>query len=191
MNFEKEIIIFLQSLRTPFLDGVFKVMSYFFDYPLVIALGIILFAFRKWKEGIFFLFLEAVGWATQTTLKKIIMRPRPYLTYGEIDNILEASSSSFPSGHSVTCMMAVIILFIIIKDSRLSKRGKALSYTGLGLMLFFCVLNRMYLGQHYITDCLGAFIIALIIGALIIKFFYYKSYSKQKELKGGYEEKEV
>lgn len=191
VNFEKEIIIFLQSLRTPFLDGVFKVVSYFFDYPLVIALGIILFACRKWKQGVFFLILEAVGWATQTTLKRIIMRPRPYLTHPEIENILEASSSSFPSGHSVTCMMAVVILFVMIKDSNLSKRNKGFLYAGLGLMLFTCLINRMYLGQHYITDCLGAFIIALVIGAIIIKFFYYRSYTKIKEEKGGYEEKKA
>ena len=190
MNFEKEIIIFLQSLRTPFLDGVFKVMSYFFDYPLVIALGIILFACRRWKEGIYFLILEGLGCLTQTTLKKIIMRPRPYVTHEAISNILEASSSSFPSGHSVTCMMAVVILFVIVKDSKLSKRAKVWSYAGLEVMLFICVLNRMYLGQHYITDCLGGFIIALIIGVLVIKFCYYNK-RLFKNRKEKYEEKET
>ena len=191
MIFEKEIIIFLQSLRTPFLDGVFKVMAYFFDYPLVIALAIILFVCRKYKEGFFFLVLEGAGALTQTILKKIIMRPRPYIKYGEISNILEASNSSFPSGHSVTCMMAVIILFIMIRDGNLKKRSKGFLLAGLVLMLVLCVLNRMYLGQHYLSDCLGAFIIALSIGALIIKFFYYKSWPKNIKVKGDYEEKEV
>ena len=180
MNFEKEIIVFLQSLRTPFLDGVFKVMSYFFNYPLVIVLGIVLFACKKWREGFFFLILEGVGCLTQTVLKKIINRPRPYITHSQIENVFEASSSSFPSGHSVTCMMAVIILFVIIFGSKMNKRYKNLSYAGLGLMLVMCLVNRMYLGQHYITDCIGGYLIALVVGALIIKLFYYKQ-NKEKQ----------
>jgi len=174
MIFEKEIITFLQSFRTPFLDGVFKVMAYFFDYPLVIVLAIILFAFKKWKQGVFFLVLEGLGFGIQTLLKAIIARPRPYLTHPEIVNVFEASNSSFPSGHCVTCMMAVVILFVMVRDSNM--RRKWLAYGGLVLALLMCILNRMYLGQHYLTDCIGGFLIAFIIGFIVIKFFYYRSF---------------
>jgi len=44
------------------------------------------------------------------------------------------------------------------------------------LALLMCILNRMYLGQHYLTDCIGGFLIAFIIGFIVIKFFYYRSF---------------
>lgn len=173
MGFERDIIIFLQSFSTPFLDGVFKVMAYFFDYPLVIALGVILLFTKRYRDLVYFLTLEGVGLGVQLVLKAIISRPRPYLVYPEIINILPASNSSFPSGHSITCMMAVIMLFVIIKNSNLTKNKKIILNSLLGLMLVLCMINRMYLGQHYITDVLGAYIIALVIGIVIVKNFYF------------------
>ena len=186
MSFERDIIIFLQSLSTPFIDGVFKVMAYFFDYPLVIALGLILFACKKYREGIYFLILEGAGLLVQRVLKAIISRPRPYLTYPEINNVLQASHSSFPSGHSVTCMMAVVILWVMVNNSKLKQNHKILCRTGLVLALVLCALNRMYLGQHYITDVLAGFAIAIVIGVVIVRCFYLKP--RKKEMKESHEE---
>lgn len=181
MIFERDIIVFLQSFRTPFLDGVFKVMSYFFDWPIVVVLGLILLLLKKYRSTIYFLILQGVGLLVQTTLKAIISRPRPYLVYSEISNVLEASNSSFPSGHSMTCMMAVIMLWVIVNESRMIKNAKILSKIGLVFACVLCVLNRMYLGQHYLSDCLGSFLIALLLGVIILRLFYYRKTKKIKE----------
>lgn len=178
MSFEKEIIIFLQNFSTPFLDGVFVVLSYFFDWTIVVALSFILLLFKRYKETIYFLILEGVGFGVQTLLKSLINRPRPFVEYGEIKNIFEASSSSFPSGHSITCMMAVIILFIMIKDSKIKR--KSICYALLGVALFLCLLNRMYLGQHFVSDVFGGFIIATIVAFPILKFGYYQKSEVKK-----------
>lgn len=178
MPFERDIIVFLQSLSTPFLDVVFKVMAYFFDYPLVIALGFILIIFKKYREAIYFLVLEGLGAGVQVLLKAIISRDRPYLAYREINNVLQASNSSFPSGHSITCMMAVIVLWVMVEQGTMKNAQKISCKIGLVFALVLCMLNRMYLGQHYITDVLGGFIIACIIGYPIMKFLYLKRHRK-------------
>ena len=180
MGFEKDIIVFLQKFSSPLLDGIFKVISYMFDYPLVIVVALLLLLFKKYKQMVYFLILEGVGLVSQLTLKALINRPRPYVTHNEIRNILEASNSSFPSGHSVTCMMAVVFLFCLIKDSNLKRNTKIVCYSLLGGALFMCLINRMYLGQHYLTDVLGGFVISLVLGSLIMKFLYYKKPNKNK-----------
>lgn len=173
MKFEIEIIKGLQSMSSPLLDGVMKVVAYFFDYPLVIALFLILLLCKKRIESLLFLIIEGIGAGLQVLLKAIINRPRPFLASSEVRNILEASNSSFPSGHSVTCMGAVVILFYITYKSSLNQKRKGLCYAGLTLMLILCAFNRMYLGQHHITDCLAGFAISLVIGASVIQSYKF------------------
>lgn len=179
MGFERDIIVFLQGLRCGFLDWFFVLTSYLFDYPIVIILAIVLIFSKRIKELIYFLILEGSGLILQLTLKAIVNRPRPYLIYPEIINILPASNSSFPSGHSMTCMMAVVFLYFITKNSRLKKSTKNIIYGCLGLALIVCAINRMYLGQHYLTDILASFVLAGVVGYVIMRFGYLRIDSKK------------
>ena len=81
--------------------------------------------------------------------------------------------------------MAVVILWVIISRADIKNGWKVTGKVALCFALVLCAINRMYLGQHYITDVLGAYIIALSIGAIIIKLFY-----NNKQQKGLYEKKE-
>lgn len=168
MAFEKEIIVLLQQLKNPVFNWISIVVSYFFDYPLAIALAVIFLICKKYKNAIKFLILEGVGLAVQLILKAIVKRPRPYVTYSEIENIYPASNTSFPSGHTLTCIIAVVYLYSLVNSSNMSKNKKILCKVGLGVMIITCVLNRMYLGQHYITDCIASILIGLIIGITLL-----------------------
>lgn len=178
MPFERDIIVFLQSFSSSFLDGVFKVMAYCFDYPLVIVLGLILIIFKKYREAIYFLLLEGVCAGVQVSLKAIVSRSRPYVSYSEIRNVLQASNSSFPSGHSITCMVAVVVLWAMFDGSSLKKSHKNYCKAGLVFALVLCLINRMYLGQHYLTDVIGGFVIAFAISFPTMKFLYLKKSKK-------------
>jgi len=177
MPFEIKIIEFLQSFSSTFLDGFFMATSYLFDYPLVIIVALILLCYKKYSYLFLFLSVELVGFITQITLKSIINRPRPFINNDSILNILEASNSSFPSGHSITCMCAVVVLWYIISKSSNGTRQKNIYKSLLVVAAILCAVNRMYLGQHYITDVLGGFIIAIIIS--ICGIFVYKKITKR------------
>lgn len=170
MLFERDIIVFLQSLSSPILDAIFKITAYCFDWPMVVIVSLVFLCSKRYKHALRFLILETSGLIVQLILKSIINRPRPYITYPEILNILPANNSSFPSGHAITCMMAVLFLFVLIKNSDFKRLSKITLNIILGFALVLCGLNRMYLGQHYLTDVLGGYLIALVLGIVILKF---------------------
>jgi len=191
MKFEVDIIKALQSLSCPFLDVVMKIVAYMFDYPLVIGLFLILVMCKKRIAAFLFLIIEGVSYGLQVTLKAIINRPRPFVSHSDVLNIFEASNSSFPSGHSTTCMGAVIILCYLIFASNIKKKNKIICYSLVAVMPLVCMINRMYLGQHYLTDCIGGFVLSLIVGTIVLGLHKYIKNKRKIEDKNGKEEKSL
>lgn len=191
MEFEVNIIKALQSLSCPFLDAVMKIVAYLFDYPLVIGLFLILLLLKKHKESLLFLIIEGVSYGLQVTLKAIINRPRPFVSHSDILNIFEASNSSFPSGHSTTCMGAVIMLCYLIYKSNITKKKKIIYYSLIALMPLVCMINRMYLGQHYLSDCIGGFVLSLIVGTIVLSLYRFIKNKRKIGDTNGKEEKSL
>lgn len=88
------------------------------------------------------------------SLRKIIHRQRPYITYN-IDIPMEKKASfSMPSNHSASsCIIACAFYFI---------------YKPLGIIIFICALftgtSRIVTGLHYPLDILLAFLISIAVG---------------------------
>nr|WP_315197353.1 phosphatase PAP2 family protein [uncultured Flavobacterium sp.] len=84
-------------------------------------------------------------------LKKITKRDRPYVTYPEIDNVVEESSYSFPSGHTSSAFATATSLSLAYPKWYVI----APSFVWAGAVGY----SRMHLGVHYPTDVFAGAII--------------------------------
>lgn len=180
MGFEADIIRWLQSFSCASLDYFMSFFSFLSDFLIIILFFIILLHFKEKMLAIYFVIAELFSALVQTILKLIIKRPRPYVQYDDIRGIFNASGTSFPSGHSITAMCVVVFCIFLIIKNKPSIHDKVLLFSFCVLYLIWNMFNRMYLGQHFLTDVLAGYVISAILGVvyyiLLPKFekFYEK-----------------
>ena len=107
--------------------------------------------------------IAAVGSSALTvTLKTVIERPRP-ITNGEI---IFASDSSFPSGHTLESA-AIYGALVIIVGSLIASRRIRLGVWAIGAAIAIGVgASRVYLGVHWASDVAAGWLFgfALVVG---------------------------
>ncbi len=106
-------------------------------------------------------------------LKKLVHRPRPFVTYSYIHNLVPVSSFSFPSGHTAEVSMLAISLSLLFPGP---KWGIALAWLWAVLIGY----SRMYLGVHYPGDVIGSFIISTIDAFIFIKVMINLGFLQKK-----------
>ena len=102
--------------------------------------------------------IASIGSSTLTALMKtMIDRPRPF-TNGEI---IFASDSSFPSGHTLDSM-AVYGALVFIVGCLLDSRRARLGVWAIGAMLAIGIgASRVYLGVHWASDVAAGWMLGL------------------------------
>lgn len=163
MTFELEIIHWLQSFRTDFMDWLFQSFTIFGEEVIVICiLGFIYWCYDK-KIGEFLGLTVFISLGLNSLLKLIIMRPRPFMVDDTIANIRPdtAGGYSFPSGHTQTASTLFFSLYYFIKKRWLLV--VAIIITTL------VAISRMYLGVHYLTDVLTGAALGIIISLFFSK----------------------
>ena len=93
------------------------------------------------------------------TLKYLIGRDRPFITYDFLDKLAHAESMSFPSGHTFEAFAfatAVVLQF----------KNPWLKYV-IFLWAVLVGLSRMVLGMHYLSDVLGGLIFGILSGYFV------------------------
>jgi membrane-associated phospholipid phosphatase len=156
----------LQENRNPFifwlLYGVswlgFSVQSVVIP---VVAIGLLLL-FRLRLEALFTAIAVVGAGLLNTLLKAVVGRQRPAPDLVHV--VQQINSPSFPSGHVMHYTVFYGFLIFIIATNFRSSWGRNLL---LGILVALIVLvgpSRVYLGEHWPTDVLGAY----IIGALCL-----------------------
>jgi membrane-associated phospholipid phosphatase len=112
-------------------------------------------------------------------IKLVVHRPRPGATLVHVMRILK--SYSFPSGHvifySVFFGFLIFIIYSQLKASRLRS----------GLLLLFSSLvsligvSRIYLGEHWASDVLGAYLLGSLCLLAIIHIYRWKAESPHSD----------
>jgi membrane-associated phospholipid phosphatase len=158
-----------QENRSPWLQYTMEAISYIGNISLL-SIGLIILAIvLLWivdlrLEAVMVVAVSAVSYLLNGLIKYIVGRPRP--TPGLVDVIQHASGNSFPSGHVMAYVAFWGLLFsfgIILFKGNHWWRSALLIISGLFVVLVGP--SRIYLGDHWATDVLGAYLIgALLLG---------------------------
>ena len=164
----------VQSVRLPgllrFMLGVSWFGNGWTPYWLTGAM-LLLFLLRHRRSEAAGLFLSTGGSALLNTLLKLaIARPRPTADLVEI--LSHTTRASFPSGHVMFYVSYFGFLFFVAYA--LLARGSAWRRAALALMALpvaLVGLSRVYLGAHWPSDTLGAYLVGGLWLALSVELY--------------------
>ncbi len=164
-----------QENQTPWLKFLMIAVSYQGNtWPLALGL-IVLAALILWLvdlrlEAIILVLLSSVNSLVNVAIKALINRPRP--TARLVDIIQGAGGPSFPSGHvmSYVAFWGLLFTFSIILFRGWRWWRIALMVVS-ALMFVLVGPSRIYLGDHWASDVLGAYLIGGVL--LVITLWLY------------------
>lgn len=161
---ELNILEWIQTLRTPFLDTFFTIYTNLGNRGEIWFLIMILTGINKktrYISVLAFLALVMEFISVDLILKPIFMRERPFELYPVELLIGNPHGSSFPSGHSGSSFaVAGVYLFTNYKHK----------WT-IVFMAALMAFSRLYHFVHFPSDVLVGSIIGLIISYILVKFF--------------------
>lgn len=130
---------------------------------------LLIYRFGLHWEALMALIAAVFTTAINLLVKDLIQRPRP--TAGTVNVMDILNSYSFPSGHVMFYLGFLgfigFLVFSLLKPS--SKRSLILALLG-GLIVLIGV-SRIYLGQHWASDVLGAYLLGGLTLVAIIQFY--------------------
>jgi membrane-associated phospholipid phosphatase len=178
-DLDHQILLLFNDARTNDLFASF--WSFYTDYMLYILGGFMLalyfasFMIAKLKPFRMALFsavlLFVIGSSLVYLLKELIHRPRPFVTYPDINYLDQVSSLSFPSRHAFTAFAETLSLSTALITKDACFKPTLLRYIAASLLITFAVsmsLSRIFVGVHYLTDILFAVGLAIILEVAII-----------------------
>ena len=153
-----------QENQAPWLRITMFAVSWLGFQPILFPILILLTAIAFWLlrlrlEAIIIVALSAVSSILNGVIKVIVERPRP--TAKLVDILYAVGGQSFPSGH----VMAYVAYFGLLFSFGLIllKRDRWWHYAILIIPALFVILvgpSRIYLGDHWASDVLGAYLIS-------------------------------
>lgn len=159
----------VQSLSAPGVAGLMRATSIFgngwIPYGLTAATMLVFLAFRRRSEAAGIVLSAAGGGLLNSLLKTLIHRPRPASDLVTV--LFQQPSLSFPSGHVMFYVAYFGFLFFVAYA--LLPRGSHLRRLALllaALPVALIGLSRVYLGAHWPSDTLGAY----LVGSLWLAF---------------------
>jgi membrane protein DedA with SNARE-associated domain/membrane-associated phospholipid phosphatase len=165
---------FFRSIRTESVDNVMLNISLLGQKQIILPVLLVLFLWlviTKRKRAAFHaIALGILAAGSVYVLKNLMQSPRPW-------GIMQSSDTfSLPSGHTTLATTVYMGLAFIIASNWTNKKRRRLIYIPAILITLAVGISRMYLGAHWFTDVLAAWLLSTALLIVIIL-----SYHRQKE----------
>ena len=163
----------LQSIDSPVFATLMSLISWpgFSPQSFIISVLIVLaiYMFGLHWEAVTAFVAAILPPLVNVLVKSVIRRPRPTVDLVHVLNIL--NSYSFPSGHVMFYVGFFGFLWFLIYT--LLKRSvlRTVLLIFLGLLIALVGMSRIYLGQHWSSDVLGAYLLGGLTLAAILQFY--------------------
>lgn len=167
---------FLLSLHSSSLTNLMLIITNLASAISFISIIVVTFIiFKGKKENKYILLNLILVFLFNLILKNIFVRERPTVL-----RLVTASGYSFPSAHSMISIAfyGFLIYLIGIKGKN---NKKVIPMAALAILILLIGVSRIYLGVHYATDVIGAFIIGSIYLIIFIKYVWKKQILELKK----------
>ncbi|OLS40930.1 phosphatase PAP2 family protein [Bacillus sp. MRMR6] len=158
--FDIQTIKSIQGLEQPILTTIMKFFSYIGDTIQVIIISIIILVilykvFHQRVELILFTIVLVGSTTLNVLLKTFFQRERPIFYQMVIEE-----SFSFPSGHSMAALSLYGIISFLLWRHIPKQSGRIVLITVSAIFILVIGISRIYLGVHYPSDIVGAYLIS-------------------------------
>lgn len=134
------------------------------------AVGLALVATRRWRALLAFALAESLTPLANNLTKHLVDRPRPP------GALLEATGSSFPSGHAAYAGATAVALVLLF--TRPGRRARRVSVAPAVLVTAGMAWSRTYLQVHWLTDAASGAILG--VGIALIVFAAATCWSRRR-----------
>ena len=141
------------------------------SWIITVVIILVVFGFGLQWESLMALFAAVFSTGINLLVKDLVQRPRP--TAGPVNVISVLNSYSFPSGHVMFYLgffgFIGFLAFTLLKPSL--KRTVLLAFFG-GLIVLIGA-SRIYVGQHWASDVLGAYLLGTLTLVVIVQVYIW------------------
>jgi membrane-associated phospholipid phosphatase len=168
-----EIARALQSLNSPIFAALMNLISWpgFSPQSFIISALIVVVIYTlglQW-EAITALVAALLPPLVNVLVKDWIRRPRPTIDLVQVFGVL--NSYSFPSGHVMFYVGFFGFLWFLVYTLLKRSWRRTLLLIFLGSLIALVGISRIYLGQHWPSDVLGAYLLGGLTLVAILQFY--------------------
>jgi undecaprenyl-diphosphatase len=150
----------VRAARTPLLTSYFYLCTLLANTITIVALTtavvIVLAIRRRVAEAVLVVVVVAGGQALSTITKVLVARERPPASGALIPL---PGDHSFPSGHSFAGLLLYGVLAFLLVRSLHSRGARIAVIIAAAVLIGSIGLSRVYLGVHWPSDVLGAWVL--------------------------------
>jgi membrane-associated phospholipid phosphatase len=162
----------IQSIDSPFFAGLMRLISWAGFSPqsvlITLLIGFTLYILGFRWESITAMQAGLTSSLINESVKYLIQRPRPA---ADLVNVFEVLKSySFPSGHVMFYVSLFGFVWYVVYTLLNRSLTRSLLLVLFGALIGLVGVSRIYLGQHWASDVLGAYLLGslVLIGMIIL-----------------------